>query len=121
MRCAVREATIERKTKETNVFVKINLDGTGICNANSGIPFLDHMLDVSMVCSPTLTSTQTCHECFIHHTHGGYRWWFGVQQLSSHGLFDITVEAQGDTHIDDHHTNEDIALALGTVQPLPLF
>ena len=43
------------------------------------------------------------------------RGWFGAQQLSSHGLFDITVEAHGDTHIDDHHTNEDIALALGTV------
>ena len=55
---AVREATVERKTKETDVFVKINLDGTGICKANSGIPFLDHMLDVSTVHLPTLMSTQ---------------------------------------------------------------
>ena len=37
-----------------------------------------------------------------------------MDQLASHGLFDVTVEAQGDTWIDDHHTNEDIALALGT-------
>lgn len=38
----------------------------------------------------------------------------GVQQLASHGLFNVVVEAEGDIHIDDHHTNEDIALALGT-------
>jgi len=40
-----------------------------------------------------------------------------VQQLASHGLFDIHVKATGDTHIDDHHTNEDVALAIGTVIP----
>jgi len=38
-----------------------------------------------------------------------------VQQLASHGLFDVHVKATGDTHIDDHHTNEDVALAIGTV------
>eukprot|EP00850_Spirogloea_muscicola_P003177 SM000012S25439 [mRNA] locus=s12:1139176:1140819:+ [translate_table: standard] len=75
-----RSATVLRKTKETNVEVTINLDGTGLCIADSGIPFLDHMLD----------------------------------QLASHGLFDVTVRAEGDTFIDDHHTNEDIGLALGT-------
>lgn len=37
------------------------------------------------------------------------------QQLASHGLFDVHVKAVGDTHIDDHHTNEDVALAIGTV------
>lgn len=38
-----------------------------------------------------------------------------LQQLASHGLFDVYVKSEGDLHIDDHHTNEDIALALGTV------
>jgi imidazoleglycerol-phosphate dehydratase len=38
-----------------------------------------------------------------------------LQQLAAHGLFDLRVKAKGDTHIDDHHTNEDVALALGTV------
>jgi len=37
------------------------------------------------------------------------------QQLASHGLFDVHVKATGDIHIDDHHTNEDVALAIGTV------
>lgn len=40
------------------------------------------------------------------------------QQLASHGLFDVHVNAIGDIHIDDHHTNEDIALAIGTVLPM---
>eukprot|EP00271_Cylindrocystis_brebissonii_P021281 TRINITY_DN74_c0_g1_i1.p1 TRINITY_DN74_c0_g1~~TRINITY_DN74_c0_g1_i1.p1 ORF type:complete len:511 (+),score=68.79 TRINITY_DN74_c0_g1_i1:332-1864(+) len=75
-----RIGRILRKTKETNVEVSINLDGTGICSSASGIPFLDHMMD----------------------------------QLASHGLFDVTVRAVGDLHIDDHHTNEDIGLALGS-------
>lgn len=75
-----RVATVKRQTKETNVKVTINLDGTGKCHSKSQIPFLDHMMD----------------------------------QLASHGLFDVTVEAEGDTWIDDHHTNEDIALALGS-------
>lgn len=39
------------------------------------------------------------------------------QQLASHGLFDVHVKATGDIHIDDHHTNEDVALAIGTVLP----
>ncbi|XP_006653772.2 imidazoleglycerol-phosphate dehydratase 3, chloroplastic [Oryza brachyantha] len=75
-----RVGEVERVTKETNVHVKINLDGTGVADCSTGIPFLDHMLD----------------------------------QLASHGLFDVYVKAKGDTHIDDHHSNEDIALAIGT-------
>ncbi|KAE8670319.1 Imidazoleglycerol-phosphate dehydratase [Hibiscus syriacus] len=75
-----RIGEVERVTKETNVWVKINLDGTGVANSTTSIPFLDHMLD----------------------------------QLASHGLFDVHVKATGDIHIDDHHTNEDVALALGT-------
>ncbi|PIA31774.1 hypothetical protein AQUCO_04900216v1 [Aquilegia coerulea] len=75
-----RIGEMKRVTKETNVQVKINLDGSGKSDCNTGIPFLDHMLD----------------------------------QLASHGLFDVHVKATGDTHIDDHHSNEDIALAIGT-------
>jgi imidazoleglycerol-phosphate dehydratase len=75
-----RIGEVKRVTKETNVHVKINLDGTGVADCSTGIPFLDHMLD----------------------------------QLASHGLFDVCVKAKGDTHIDDHHSNEDIALAIGT-------
>ncbi|XP_056165918.1 imidazoleglycerol-phosphate dehydratase 1, chloroplastic-like isoform X3 [Syzygium oleosum] len=75
-----RIGEVKRVTKETNVSVKINLDGTGVADSSTGIPFLDHMLD----------------------------------QLASHGLFDVHVRATGDIHIDDHHTNEDVALAIGT-------
>ncbi|GER25080.1 imidazoleglycerol-phosphate dehydratase [Striga asiatica] len=75
-----RIGEVKRVTKETNVNVKINLDGSAIAENNTGIPFLDHMLD----------------------------------QLASHGLFDVHVKATGDIHIDDHHTNEDVALAIGT-------
>ncbi|KAL3642017.1 imidazoleglycerol-phosphate dehydratase [Castilleja foliolosa] len=75
-----RTGEVKRVTKETNVNVLINLDGEAISENNTGIPFLDHMLD----------------------------------QLASHGLFDVHVKATGDIHIDDHHTNEDVALAIGT-------
>ncbi|KAK9819293.1 hypothetical protein WJX74_001739 [Apatococcus lobatus] len=75
-----RAATVRRSTKETNVEVSINLDGNGVCTANTPVHFLNHMLD----------------------------------QLASHGLFNVMVEAEGDTWIDDHHTNEDIGLAVGT-------
>ncbi len=101
-----RTATVKRETKETKVEVSINLDGTGVCTSQSQIPFLDHMMDVrgwwwwwwfSVSCSSRKT-----HICA--HT----------QQLASHGLFNVIVQAEGDTWIDDHHTNEDIALALGT-------
>ena len=75
-----RVGTMKRKTKETEVEVIINLDGTGVCVAETPVGFLNHMLD----------------------------------QIASHGLFDLTVRAKGDTWIDDHHTTEDIALALGS-------
>ncbi|XP_072969443.1 imidazoleglycerol-phosphate dehydratase 3, chloroplastic-like [Typha angustifolia] len=77
---ASRIGEVRRVTKETNVHIKINLDGSGIADCSTGIPFVDHMLD----------------------------------QLASHGLFDVYVKASGDTHIDDHHTNEDVALAIGS-------
>ncbi|OWM74260.1 hypothetical protein CDL15_Pgr008574 [Punica granatum] len=75
-----RVGEVKRVTKETDVAVRIHLDGTGVADSSTGIPFLDHMLD----------------------------------QLASHGLFDVHLRATGDIHIDDHHTNEDVALAIGT-------
>jgi len=74
-----RTASVSRKTKETDVQVSVNLDGQGTCHAETGVPFLDHMLD----------------------------------QIASHGLIDLDVRAVGDTHIDDHHTNEDVGITLG--------
>ena len=80
-----RIGEVHRTTRETNVKVRIDLDGSGKCEVNTGIGFLDHM----------------------------------IQQLSSHGLFDIKVKANGDTHIDDHHTNEDIGTVSYTHLTLP--
>ncbi|MEM9949285.1 MAG: imidazoleglycerol-phosphate dehydratase HisB, partial [Cyanobacteria bacterium P01_D01_bin.36] len=74
-----RVASVSRTTKETDVQVTLNVDGTGKCTADTGIPFLDHMLN----------------------------------QISSHGLFDLEVRATGDIEIDDHHTNEDVGITLG--------
>ncbi|MEM9541169.1 MAG: imidazoleglycerol-phosphate dehydratase HisB [Cyanobacteria bacterium P01_E01_bin.42] len=74
-----RVASVHRTTKETDVRVSLNLDGTGQCSAKTGIPFLDHM----------------------------------IQQIASHGLLDLEVEATGDIEIDDHHTNEDVGITLG--------
>jgi len=118
---------VTRKTKETAVDVRICIDGSGQCSSRTSIPFLDHMMDVRWVeresrkahhhppCSffrslapPNLT-TQHCspptHPPITHPP---------PQQLASHGLFDLTIQAAGDTWIDDHHTNEDVGLALGT-------
>lgn len=75
----LRQATVDRQTKETSVHVELVLDGNGRADNHTGIPFLDHMLD----------------------------------QLCSHGLVDLRVQATGDTHIDDHHTNEDVGITLG--------
>ena len=74
-----RTAEITRNTNETQVRVAINLDGTGVQKLNTGVPFLDHMLD----------------------------------QIARHGLFDLDIEATGDTHIDNHHTVEDVGITLG--------
>jgi imidazoleglycerol-phosphate dehydratase len=74
-----RVASVSRTTSETDVQVSINLDGTGVCHAATGIPYLDHML----------------------------------HQISSHGLIDLDVQATGDLHIDDHHTNEDVGITIG--------
>ena len=75
-----RNAEIERKTKETRISVKLDIDGTGQANINTGIGFLDHMLE----------------------------------QLARHSLMDITLNENGDLHVDDHHTTEDTGWAIGT-------
>ena len=74
-----RSAKILRKTKETDITVDLNLDGTGSSSLDSGIGFLDHMLE----------------------------------QISRHGLFDLSIKAKGDLHIDAHHTVEDIGITFG--------
>lgn len=74
-----RSSTVKRATRETQIVVTLDLDGKGLANLNTGLPFLDHMLD----------------------------------QVARHGLFDLAIEAQGDLHIDAHHTVEDIGITLG--------
>jgi imidazoleglycerol-phosphate dehydratase len=74
-----RTALVERNTLETQIQVKLDLDGTGGSRLDTGIPFLEHMLD----------------------------------QVARHGLIDMDIEAQGDLHIDDHHTVEDLGITLG--------
>jgi imidazoleglycerol-phosphate dehydratase len=74
-----RKAKISRKTKETSISVEVNIDGKGKYKIDTGIGFLNHMLE----------------------------------QLSKHSLIDINVKAKGDTHIDLHHTTEDVGIAIG--------
>ena len=75
----MRNATINRKTAETDIALKLNLDGKGTSSVNSGCGFLDHMLTL----------------------------------FAKHGRFDLSLTCQGDTFVDDHHTVEDIGIALG--------
>ena len=76
---AERKATVERNTLETRITVTVNLDGSGGTRFETGVPFLEHMLD----------------------------------QVARHGLIDLEIEAEGDLHIDAHHTAEDIGITLG--------
>jgi imidazoleglycerol-phosphate dehydratase len=75
----MRQASVKRETKETRIEARIDLDGTGRYEIETGIGFLDHMLE----------------------------------QLSRHSLIDITLKAEGDLHIDFHHTTEDSGIVLG--------
>jgi imidazoleglycerol-phosphate dehydratase len=74
-----RVANISRTTRETDIRVKIDLDGSGKSKIDSGVPFMDHMLEL----------------------------------FAKHGFFDLEVKAVGDTHIDYHHTMEDLGLVMG--------
>jgi len=76
---AERKATVERNTLETQITVTVNLDGSGQSTFETGIPFLEHMLD----------------------------------QIARHGMLALDIRAQGDLHIDDHHTVEDIGITFG--------
>ncbi len=75
----MRNATITRTTKETDVFLSLALDGAGNAKIGTGCGFLDHMLTL----------------------------------FAAHGRFDLTVSCKGDTDVDDHHTVEDVGIALG--------
>jgi imidazoleglycerol-phosphate dehydratase len=75
----MRTAEISRSTNETRIRVAVNLDGTGRQTIDTGVPFLDHMLD----------------------------------QIARHGLIDLDIKAEGDLHIDAHHTVEDVGITLG--------
>ena len=74
-----RKATVKRDTLETRIEVTVNLDGAGVSNFQTGVPFLDHMVD----------------------------------QIARHGMIDIDNKAEGDLHIDAHHSVEDIGNTLG--------
>jgi len=74
-----RSASIKRDTLETQIEVSLDLDGSGKAEFDTGVPFLEHMMD----------------------------------QIARHGLIDLSVKAKGDTHIDDHHTVEDIGITIG--------
>ncbi|MCL7414662.1 MAG: imidazoleglycerol-phosphate dehydratase HisB [ANME-2 cluster archaeon] len=75
----MRSAKQKRKTKETAIEIKINLDGTGSADIDTGVAFFDHMLT----------------------------------SLARHGGLDLTIQARGDVHIDEHHTIEDVGIVLG--------
>ena len=74
-----RQATVNRDTLETQISISVNLDGSGKVSFDTGVPFLEHMLD----------------------------------QVARHGMLDLDIKAQGDLHIDAHHTVEDIGITLG--------
>ena len=74
-----RTAAINRKTGETSIQLSLNVDGEGVSESDTGVPFMNHMLDL----------------------------------FTKHGQFNLTVQANGDIEVDDHHTTEDIGICLG--------
>ena len=74
-----RTAEVQRTTKETDIHIKVNLDGTGRCDLSTGLGFFDHMRE----------------------------------QIGKHGMMDLTIHTKGDLEVDEHHTIEDTAIALG--------
>ena len=74
-----RTAVVERKTSETDIYIALDLDGTGQCDISTGLHFFDHMLD----------------------------------QIGRHSGCNLTIKVKGDLHVDEHHTIEDTAIALG--------
>ncbi len=82
----MRKGAVTRKTMETSIEVRLDLDGSGVSDISTGVGFFDHMLD----------------------------------QLARHSLIDLTIRAEGDRHIDDHHTVEDVGIALGQALAMAL-
>jgi imidazoleglycerol-phosphate dehydratase/histidinol-phosphatase len=81
LKLEARSASISRKTNETDIYINLNLDGTGKSKIETGIAFFDHMLD----------------------------------QIARHGQMDLEITVKGDLEVDEHHTIEDTAIALGEV------